>query len=130
VSGRLVVDASAVVDAITGADARMRHVIAAADELHVPEHFHVEALSALRGVRRGGGLTDDEARDALELLEVLRVLTHPVLPLSREIWAVRDRLTAYDAAYLALARALGLPLLTADRALADAAREDGRLADA
>jgi predicted nucleic acid-binding protein len=34
------------------------------------------------------------------------------------IWSLRNNLTAYDAAYVALAEALGAPLLTRDRRLA------------
>lgn len=36
------------------------------------------------------------------------------------IWQFRHNVTAYDAAYLALAEALDAPLLTRDRALASA----------
>lgn len=36
------------------------------------------------------------------------------------IWELRRNVTAYDAAYLALAEALDAPLLTCDRALASA----------
>lgn len=36
------------------------------------------------------------------------------------IWELRDNLTAYDAAYVALAEALDAPLLTGDRHLARA----------
>ena len=37
------------------------------------------------------------------------------------IWELRNNLTAYDAAYVALAEALKAPLLTRDRRLATAA---------
>jgi predicted nucleic acid-binding protein len=39
-------------------------------------------------------------------------------PLLAPIWELRRNLTAYDAAYVALAEALDAPLLTCDRALA------------
>ncbi len=40
------------------------------------------------------------------------------------MWELREQLTAYDGAYVALAEALGgAVLLTADRALADVARK-------
>ena len=37
------------------------------------------------------------------------------------IWMLRENLTAYDAAYVALAEALDAPLITRDRRLAAAA---------
>ena len=39
-------------------------------------------------------------------------------PLAQRVWSLRDVLTPYDAAYVALAEALDAPLLTADRSLA------------
>ncbi|MDX6717866.1 MAG: hypothetical protein QOJ63_120, partial [Solirubrobacteraceae bacterium] len=46
---RLVADASAIVDLLSGAPraAAIRTELAAVAELDVPEHFHVEAISAL-----------------------------------------------------------------------------------
>ena len=49
--------------------------------------------------------------------------------LARDVWALRRALTAYDAAYLALARALDARVLTTDRGLAAAARSDRRLVE-
>jgi predicted nucleic acid-binding protein len=57
----------------------------------------------------------------------MRVTTHRVLSVEAEIWALRDRLSAYDAAYLALACRLDAPLVTLDAGLAAAARDEGRL---
>lgn len=124
----VVVDASVIVDAVTGAPGYERTVatIAGFGVLHVPEHFHVDVLSAVRGLHRRGQITADDARDALDLVAVLRVLRHPVLPLARGIWSLRDSLTAHDAAYLVLARELDLPILSADRTLAAAAAAEGR----
>jgi predicted nucleic acid-binding protein len=98
-------------------------------EVHVPEHFHIETISALRGgvIRREIG--EQRAARALTLLERLRVVRFPVLELKDAIWELRHQLTAYDAAYLALARRLGAPLLTIDGGLAAAARAEGRLVE-
>jgi predicted nucleic acid-binding protein len=128
---RLVADASAVVDVLSGAPraVAIRAELAAVAELDVPEHFHVEAISALRGLLRRGDLSPERADRALDLLGALRVVRHPVAPLAREIWAMRDALTAYDGAYLALARALDARILTTDRGLAAAARADRRLVE-
>lgn len=128
---RLVADASAIVDLLSGAaqaDAIHTQLLAVA-ELDVPEHFHVEAISALRGLLRRGDLSPERADRALDLLLALRVIRHPVAPLARDVWALRASLTAYDAAYLALARALGAGILTTDQRLASAAHGDGRLVE-
>ncbi|MDX6689363.1 MAG: hypothetical protein QOG15_820, partial [Solirubrobacteraceae bacterium] len=114
---RLVADASAVVDLLSGAPgaAAIRTELSAVAELDVPEHFHVESISALRGLLRRGDLSPERADRALDLLLALRVVRHPVAPLARDVWALRGALTAYDAAYLALARALDARVLTTDR---------------
>lgn len=97
-------------------------------EIHAPEHFHIEAVSALRGSLVRGDLGEPRAGRALNLLERLRVVRFPILPLKDAIWELRHQLTAYDAAYLALARGLDAKLLTIDGGLARAAQVEGRLA--
>lgn len=128
---RLVADASAIVDVLAGAPraAQIRDELSAFAELDVPEHFHVEAISAMRGLLRRGDLSPERADRALDLLLSLRVVRHPVASLAREVWALREVLTAYNAAYLALARALDARVVTTDRGLAAAARSDGRLVE-
>jgi predicted nucleic acid-binding protein len=66
------------------------------------------------------------ATEALADYRRLRLVRYPHEPLLPHVWALRDRLTAYDAAYVALARAMGASLLTLDRRLAE---EAGRSID-
>jgi len=54
---------------------------------------------------------------ALEDLAALPLRRVPHLPLLGRVWELRDNLTAYDAAYVALAEALDALLLTADGAM-------------
>jgi predicted nucleic acid-binding protein len=126
---RLVADASAIVDLFAGApNARaISEALAPFPEIDVPEHFHVEAISALRGMLLRGDIAAGHAERALQLLPELRVVRHAIEPLARSIWAMRDTLTAYDAAYLAVAQNIDAQLLTTDRGLAAAARIDRRL---
>ena len=116
---RLVADASAIVDLLAGAPSAgaIAEALAPFPEVDVPEHFHVEALSALRGMLLRGDLAADRAERALLLLAELRVVRHPVEPLTRTIWSMRSTLTAYDAAYLAVAQNIDAQLLTTDRGL-------------
>lgn len=128
---RLVTDASAIVDLLAGApNARaISGALAPFPEIDVPEHFHVEAISALRGMLLRGDIAADHAERALQLLPELRVVRHSIEPLARRIWSMRDTLTAYDAAYLAVAQNIDAQLLTTDRGLAAAAGKDQRLID-
>jgi predicted nucleic acid-binding protein len=125
----MVADASAIVDLLAGAPhaPAIAAALAPFPEIDVPEHFHVEALSALRGMLLRGDLAADRAERALQLLPELRVVRHPVEPLARAVWSMRDALTAYDAAYLAVAQNIDAQLLTTDRGLAAAAKQDGRM---
>jgi predicted nucleic acid-binding protein len=52
---------------------------------------------------------------------------YPHEPLLLRVWELRDNLSAYDAIYVALAEALGLPLITRDRRLAEAAGHRARI---
>jgi predicted nucleic acid-binding protein len=47
--------------------------------------------------------------------------------LTRRIWDLRDNLTPYDAAYIALAELLQAPLLTRDRKLTRTPRHTARI---
>src|SRR5699024_10821595 len=57
----------------------------------------------------GRGLTPARAQEAFVDLEDLGIIWYSERALLREAWGMRDRASAYDAIYLALARALSLP---------------------
>jgi len=124
---RLVVDASAAISIVRREPAgeRVRSVLASADrvELHVPDHFWVEIANVLGRV--SGGAVDAVA-ERIRVLDELGLITdaidRPLLLLALDAMA-RHGLTAYDAAYLALAIALDADLLTLDARLAAAAGE-------
>lgn len=118
----IVVDCAAVVDVLTavpGADdlrARM-----AREELNAPTLLDFEVVSALRGLTLGGHLAVGRAEDALTDFEDLSVRRWPTADaLRRRAFQLRDNVSAYDAAYVALAEALACPLLTRDARLARA----------
>lgn len=85
-----------------------------------PELVDVEVVSGLRGLVRAGAISVREARQAVIALGAWPLTRRPHLPLLPRIWQLRDNLTAYDASYVALAEALGCPLVTADARLAAA----------
>lgn len=55
------------------------------------------------------------------------MIRHPIEPLARSSWSLRETLTAYDAAYIAVASTIDARLLTTDQALTAAAQRDQRL---
>lgn len=119
----IVVDASVLANALaddTAEGDRARVRLGRDPSLHAPELVDLEVLSVLRRAAARGDL--DERRAALartDLREVpLQRYTH--VPFLDRVWALRHTVTAYDAAYVALAETLGCPLLTADARLAGA----------
>ncbi len=88
--------------------------------IHAPHLVDVEVTQALRGLHRAGTIEHAVAVGARTAL--LDVVTHryPHDVLLGRVWELQANLTAYDATYVALAEALGLPLLTCDSRLASA----------
>jgi predicted nucleic acid-binding protein len=125
----IVADASAITEVLLAGPraGSVRAALTGHSELHVPEHFHVETLSALRRYALRGELGELRAAEAIAALRDLRAIRYPVLELPDSIWALRHELTAYDAAYLALAERLDVGLATLDDGLASAAAKAGRL---
>lgn len=62
----------------------------------------------------------DESWTLLDTWQRLGVTRYPVFAMLERIWALRENVSAYDAAYVALAELLGCALLTADGRLARA----------
>jgi predicted nucleic acid-binding protein len=123
-----VIDASVLCDFLLGRDSALSALTddEAADQewLHAPEVIEPEVLNALRRLVRQGALSSDRATEAVGDLGDLRLIRYPHAPLRARIWELRDRLTAYDAAYVALTEALDdSVLLTADRGVASQAGE-------
>ena len=117
-----VVDASVLVFALvddgpTGERARSAiHEV----RLAAPHLVDLEVVAALRRQHRRGVLVDQVARRAVERLGLISIARHHHGPFLGRCWELRDNVKTYDAAYVALAEALGVPLLTADARLANA----------
>lgn len=69
-----------------------------------------------------GDVSASRGREALVELADLDVTHHPHEPLLPAMWRLRANLTAYDAAYTALAEVLEQPLVTLDGRIAAASR--------
>jgi predicted nucleic acid-binding protein len=116
----IVVDCAAVVDALTAPTGteELRQRLAR-EELHAPALVDFEFVSALRGLTLAGRLSAARAQDALTDFEDLPLHRWEAGDaLRRRAYALRDSLSAYDAAYVALAEALECELVTRDARLA------------
>jgi predicted nucleic acid-binding protein len=65
-------------------------------------------------------LAADRAEDVRTDFAELAITRYGHEPLADRIWALRETLSAYDAAFLALAEALEAPLITCDARLSRA----------
>ena len=120
----IVIDASAEVAVLLNVGPEVRDIrdrIARPGEtLHVPHLFEIEVLHALRALSLRGTVSPERARLALDRLRDTQLVRYPHTPLTERMWELRENLTTYDAAYVALAEALGAPLVTMDARLARA----------
>jgi predicted nucleic acid-binding protein len=119
----IVIESSAVVDALVDDPANPELLALIADsDLHAPSLLDYEVASALRGHALGGKLADAQLDDATEDFTALRIERYPLSTMMRDVLKLRDNFTMYDAAYVVLAQALRLPLVTADAKLTEACR--------
>lgn len=126
----IVVDASALLEFLlqTPLGARVEaRLFRDEDELHSPHLVDVEVTQGLRRLVRQGEVPPGRATDALADLADLDFHRHPHFNLLARAWKLRENVTAYDAMYVALAEALGAPLVTCDRPLAAASGHRARI---
>ena len=119
----IVVDASALVEILLNRPSgkRLAYRLRDPDEaVHVPHLIDLEIAQTLRRYQATGEMSPLRAGQALLAFVQMPLERHPHWPFLDRIWELRRNLTAYDAAYVALAEALDAPLLTCDRALASA----------
>jgi predicted nucleic acid-binding protein len=117
----IVIDASALIEVLlnTPASAKVaERLFGHADTLHAPHLLDLEVAQVLRRYTLSGEMSMERSEQALEDLSDLPLNRYPHDIFLRRIWSLRRNLTAYDAAYVALAEALDAPLITRDAALA------------
>jgi predicted nucleic acid-binding protein len=119
----IVLDASAALEVILqtpDAPAVEDRIFAEGESLNAPHLIDLEVAQVLRRWTRRGGLTRERGTQALEDFVDLPLVRFPHEFLLSRIWELRHNLTAYDAAYVALAEILRAPLLTRDAGVAAA----------
>ena len=116
----IVLDASAVISLLVEPAAEstlIRDRMAGAGEACAPHLLDIEVTSACRRLVRQGAIAAARTHRALQIFLDLPIVRFPHSPLVGRIWELRDRLSAYDAAYVSLAERLEATLLTRDRRL-------------
>ncbi len=127
----IVLDASAAVDLLLQIQPNASLIGARlgrpGETLHAPAIFDAEVLHALRRFSLRKLLSPSRARQAFEDLADLRITRYPYVHLLGRMWALKENLSAFDAAYIALAEALDAPLVTTDARLAGAPRHRAKV---
>jgi predicted nucleic acid-binding protein len=126
----IVVDASALLEVLLNTPAGTllaRRLFAEDETLHAPHLLDVEVAQVLRRYALAGDLDPDRGLQALEDLADFPLTRYPHDLFLSRIWELRRNMTAYDAAYVALAETLAAPLVTRDARLASAARRHARI---
>lgn len=115
----IVIDASALLELLLGTHhaERIAARALAGERLHAPELLDIEVVQALRKLVQLEDVSALRAEQALQDYGGLVIDKHSHRDLLARIWQLRDSLTAYDGAYVALAEALDAPLLTCDAKL-------------
>jgi predicted nucleic acid-binding protein len=118
-----VIDASVLAVFYAADDSRHALVVErlkAGDTLFAPAHLDAEIVSALRGMARSNHRLDHVVPLALTHLAGFAIRRMPLPPLLDRMWELRHNITAYDAAYVALAERLEAVLVTCDARLGTA----------
>ena len=121
-----VVDASAIVDFLLqpARDAPLSRMLGQRDiDLHAPMLCELEVVAGVRRALLRGRLSGTaSAHGIVQDLVDLPLELYPHQPILSRTLDLYENFTTYDAAYVALAEALGVPLLTSDAKLAAATR--------
>ncbi|MGL5829741.1 MAG: type II toxin-antitoxin system VapC family toxin [Angustibacter sp.] len=125
----IVVDCSVVVDVLTlPPDSESLASLLNGHSLHAPALLDYEFLSVLRKLTLTGRISPARAQDALIDLHELPIRRWAFSPeFQVRAFALRQNLSAYDAAYICLAESLGCQLLTRDARLARSPGPDAEI---
>ena len=114
----IVADSSLIVEALLGS--LVARSLLADEQVQVVSHTDIEIASSLRRRVQLGWLSADDGWRLLETYRWMVVTRHDSFAMFDRIWELRDNVSAYDAAYVALAEIIECPLVTADARLSRA----------
>lgn len=125
----IVADASAVIELLLTGDEMLADLLLSNQPVVAPDLLDLEVCQVLRRWNRRGELDDERAAQALADLVALPIARLPHDALVERVWELRHNLTAYDAAYLALAELFDARLVTLDGGLAEIAARSVEVVD-
>jgi predicted nucleic acid-binding protein len=116
----IVVDASVVIHVLLEANLEPSIIdtLEAANGMIAPYLIDFEVISGIRKQFFLKKIDLHRAQTAIADFEDFSIDRRATAPLIQRIWSLRDNLTSYDAAYVALAENLQLQLMTRDRRIA------------
>ena len=115
----VVADASAIVDLLRG-DLSQAGLTALEGDIVAPDLLLIEVTATVSRWRRQGLVTGVDAQLLVDTLMALPIETLPVRQLLPRLLELSDRLSVYDACYVALAESEDAVVVTTDHRLADA----------
>ena len=116
-----VVDASVLVEVLIGGPssaALFDRIFRTRTEIHTPHSIDLEVANAIRKLARRNLLDEQSVEEIGAIYRDLKIERHATVSLLPRIWRLRANISPYDAAYVALAEWLDIPLITRDGALA------------
>lgn len=122
----LVIDTSALVEVLITDPAAIPELarrVRDAEWMAAPSLIDYEVLNVLRKLVLRQSIDDELAEDCRRTLRALRLVRYPMSEeLADRVWQLRHNVSAYDASFVALAEQLKVPLVTAERRLAEGVR--------
>lgn len=122
----LVIDTSALVEVLTTDPAtipKLAQRVHGVDWMSAPSLIDYEVLNVLRKLVLRQSIDIELAEDSRHTLRALRLVRYPMNEeLADRVWQLRHNASAYDASFVALAEHLNVPLVTAERRLAEGVR--------
>ena len=119
----IVVDASVLVAALVSvspAANKARDALTDDKIVCMPHLADLEITNALRNMIRRKEISEDSAFRALTTIKKMEIVRYPHTDFLDRIWELRNSITPYDAAYIALTEALQTIFITADKRLSQA----------
>jgi predicted nucleic acid-binding protein len=113
----IVLDASAAIEMLLAkprAALVEQRVFGSGETLHAPQLLEVEVVQVIRRHLLAKLMDRPRAQQAFDDFVALKYKSYEHEVLLKRIWSLRDNFSAYDAAYIALAEAIGATLVTCD----------------